>query len=1689
MNKDQTVRDLAKTPAEIPIPDFAGLQKKSYESFAQLSSESGERRDQGLEGMLRALFPVKLPDGAQLEYRGYQVDPPALSSWDCERFARTFSAELRILLRAEGENGGEATPFVLPLITDRGTFIINGMEKVVVGLLQSQEDTPYNDLATRRLLMVGRQLQDALSEALEEDVRAIADQGGERGFPRFAAKLSTFFASGPTVREANRTNPLALISHTRAVIQKGLMRRPGYEARDVHPSHFGRLCILETPEGERIGLNLTTAILSDLDSEGRLLTPLRRLDSGVVELLSPEAESDAAVVLGDLAPGSAYERRYDGGLLARSGGNLLRIDSSEAAYEPVHPSQALGVSASLIPCLANDDANRALMGANMQKQAVPLMAPEAPIVRTGVEAQVAADSRAIITADEGGEVFEVTGTNIAVQTKDGDVHHYPRRCLQHGDLGICSGHRPLVSKGDRVEAGQVMADGPATDGGLLALGRTVLVGYMQWHGYNYEDGIVVSDRLVRDNVFTSIRTREFRTAVAASRGESIGTDHLDKHQGQDLSSEGLVLEGTEVTGDDILIARCTGDKDTSIRMPHGQSGTVVRVEHYCTGNGDGLESGLDEIARVTIATRRELSVGDKLANRHGAKGVVALIVPESDMPVLPDGRHLDVIMNPLGVPSRMNIGSILETHLGLAAQALNCAIVSPSINGATIEDIEALLDEAGLPKSGMLKLRDGKTGREFDMETTVGYQYLMKLDHMANDRLQTRATGPYAPDSQQPAKGRRHNGGIRIGVMETWALQAYGAASILQELLTLQSDDVAARSKVQDALLEGRDLPKPTVPVSVRRLAAQLLGLCLHLRVLRSDGADAALAGAETSVEDIAAAALGFADAGKIVASCVEKLEPREDHRTFDDVFGKDDGLSVKYLELAWPVRHPWQDRLEDADALPAVTMLPVLPRSLRGSRLDAAYMAVFAANEACRRSRLDSDSRRLLQTAVDDLIAGLTRMLYGKNGWITTAISGKRVDYCGRAVVCPGPELEHDTCSVPASMAATLFGPMVTGRMVRDSLAKSIAEAEKLLREEHPTAMEALKREAEDRYILLHRAPVLHRMGIQAFRMKIADEKVIRIHPLTMVAFNADFDGDEMDVFLPLSKAAQTEAQDLVRSSLGQLSPADGRCVSTPSQDMVFGCYYATCLGPNGRSAIRTLDTPDLVSAAFEGNELAVHDVVKVGDRVTTVGRILFNHLLPASLQWVEEPVTKVLLRGLFTRCCVELGTDAAAELGDAVKRFGFRLATLSGASIGKDTLKRYAGFEADLAKAWRDAGKLTEHWEVVNHWVRAADQMTKSALSDMTQDGGALNPVYMMAVSGARGSIDQIRQLVLMRGLLAMPDGGIMSAPCTTNFVQGQSPFEYLASVFGARKGLSDTALKSAEAGFLFKRIMSAVHDLMLVEEDCGTTEGILKQTHPDGEHDWFPLQERIAYRTALEDIVLPGEEEPVVEAGDTITSAAAQAIENAGHRAISVRSPVMCRSKGGICAKCYGLDLATGKPPRIGLAVGVIAAQSIGEPTTQLTMRTFHIRLRSPAGADDGPIVTDIVAGLPRLDQLMEAWTRNSSAEQERSDLHDLYDRAGPGAAAEFLLVEMQKVYRVQGVRINDHHFEVILSRMLADGRVRGVSEAATMSEDFIAVGSSHYGIDALAKLAAANRPVKLDAIRNCTAFGKRIPGLGG
>lgn len=1684
------------TAADVPpIPDLSGLQKRSYEAFLQPETPPEQRQAQGLENALRravTLDAKKRTVGTA--YAGYRLAPDADGPAACRRYGRTYGARLALRWRAADGTVTEEPIGDIPLMTARGTFILKGQEKVVAGCLRAEEGAgPLTDLRTRRLLLVGDQLTEALAEALAVAANA-SPSGGAAAVEAVTGRIASFFFQGTAVRPADDINPLSLISQVRRVVHTIPGKQPGYDARCVHPTHFGRLCLLETPEGERIGTNLSLALLADVNAAGHLLTPYRRPDViAETTLLAPE--DDEKHIIGDLA-GPGYRQRYGGGVLARVGDDVQRVATAVPDLFPVHPGQALGASASLIPFVAHDDPNRALMGTNMQKQAVPLNQPQAPIVATGLEAQVARDAGSLLLAACDGTVSEVTPERIVVTATGGRsvTHDLTDAALE--PVGAAHRWRPLVQSGESICCGQPIAGGPATDQGVLALGRNVLLGYMPWEGYNFEDGIVISDKLTREGHFDSVKVQEFTAVFRAADAERPHREHLPAALAADLDPDGVIRVGAAVQGGAVLVASAeTGDdgirRDLSVRLPLGQRGTVTRVEHYRAANGHNLAPGTAGFVRVTVESRRPLQIGDKLCNRHGAKGVVSLIVPEAQMPMLPDGRHLEVLLDPLGVPSRMNLGSILEAHLGLAAHALGRTIVTSGFNGAALADIEAMLQEAGLPKSGMFRLVDGRTGRPFDQETTVGYVYMMKLDHLVADKHQARSTGPYAADTQQPVGGRRFGGGQRLGLMETWALQGHGAAHTLHELLTLAADDVAARAGVGTALVAGRDLPAPTVPHSVRRLVQQLRGLCLDLTFAAADGSPLDVFAPGAAMQHAATATVQMASPERIIQWSAGEVAVGPDGRLPAEVLRPADGLTLRYLRLACPVQHCWREFSTDGEPGPLpLTVLPILPLALcPGTPVDALYTEIGAASSACRGAGDRGAAVARLQRAVDDLQKALTRCLYGKHGWITAALSGKTVDYSGRSVVCPGPDLAYDTCSLPETMAAVLLEPLVIGALTARGLAPSAAEAGAMLSRREPAAMSALRQVADERCVILHRAPVLHRLGMQAFRVRVAPEDVIRVHPLTLVAFNADFDGDEMDVFVPLGAAAQAEAWERARASRCQLSPAHGGYVAGLTQDMVIGCFYATCNEPAPGGSVEGFPTLAAVAAAHAAGRLGLQATIAVEGRRTTVGRALLNQLVPPALGWFEGPATKGALQQLLARAWHDLGPAAAATFADALMRFGFHQATLSGLSLGKDLFRQFSGYDGQLAAAWArareiagdEAGPLADETRraLLAHWLQVTDQMSAAALAELAADRGGMNPLHLMLASGARGSRTQVRQHIAMRGPVALSHSRVFSAPIATTFIRGHSPLEYLAAAFGARRGLADTALKTAESGYLFKCIMNAVQDVTLVAADCGCNDGVAKSAVGDGSTPWLSIAERIAGRTALRD-VRTNAGTALAAAGAVISADQAHAIQAAGIREVWVRSPVTCRADGGVCAACYGVDLATWEPPRRHLAVGVLAAQSIGEPATQLTMRTFH----PGAVPSQNGQRADIVGGLPRLRQLFEAGAGVPAATAELREVADLCRRGDRAAATEVLLLALQRVYREQGVRIDDRHFEVVLAPMLRDG-LRGVSTVAAQSADFVVAGSAPGGVPALAAAAFRRQCITLKSVRHATLFGRCIP----
>lgn len=755
--------------------------------------------------------------------------------------------------------------------------------KYVISLNNGKGHTDdIDNLSNRRVRGVGELLLMQIKAGLSkmgkmvkekmtiQDVETLTPQSLLNTRPLNALVLD-FFGSGQLSQFMDQSNPLAELTHKRrisALGPGGLSReRAGFEVRDVHDSHYGRICPIETPEGPNIGLIGSLAIYAKVNLYGFIETPYVKVENGIanfgdIHYLAADEEEGLFIAQADTKLGDNGELLGD--VVCRYGHEIVNISGEKVHYLDVSPKQVVSVSAGLIPFLEHDDANRALMGSNMQRQAVPLLRTEAPFIGTGLERKVAVDSGAVISAKVKGKVTYVDAKEIIVEDAEGKSYRHRLLNFERSNQAMCLHQTPLVDLEQEVELGQVIADGPATKGGDLALGRNILMAFMPWEGYNYEDAILISDRLRKDDVFTSIHIEEYEIEA---RNTKLGDEEITREIPnvseealKNLDSRGIIVVGSEVGPGDILVGKTApkgeseppaeekllraifGEKardvrDTSLKMPHGSKGTVVEVLELSRDNGDELKAGVNRSIRVFIAEKRKITVGDKMSGRHGNKGVVSRVLPAEDMPFLADGTHLDVVINPLGVPSRMNIGQVLEVHLGMAMGKLNGGtyLSTPVFDGATEEQVKDYLEKAGYPRKGKVTLFDGRTGDKFDNPVTVGRMYMLKLHHLVEDKMHARAIGPYSLVTQQPLGGKAQFGGQRLGEMEVWALEAYGASNILQEMLTVKSDDVTGRTKTYEAIVKGEEMPEADLPESFKVLLKEFQALALDVELFDSD--------------------------------------------------------------------------------------------------------------------------------------------------------------------------------------------------------------------------------------------------------------------------------------------------------------------------------------------------------------------------------------------------------------------------------------------------------------------------------------------------------------------------------------------------------------------------------------------------------------------------------------------------------------------------------------------------------------------------------------------------------------------------------------------------------------------------------------------------------------------------------------
>jgi DNA-directed RNA polymerase subunit beta len=909
----------------------------NQDTFIQetLSKDNTDSEEEALVEIYKRLRPGEPPtvDSARSLLTSLFFDPKRYDLGHVGRYKLNKKLKHGILYRY-GENAGGEMEYddLLKKEVPKDRAFIRELTKediietirYLLGLMNGEGKLDDIDhLGNRRLRSVGELLQNQFRIGLSrmervvrermtiQDVDVITPQVLINIRPVVAA-IKEFFGSSQLSQFMDQTNPLAELTHKRrlsALGPGGLSReRAGFEVRDVHHSHYGRMCPIETPEGPNIGLIGSLSTYARINPFGFIETPYRKVDQEnkkvTDEIHYLTADEEEGVVIAQANALLDENGWFVGNRVNARTPDIVVVPPDRIDYMDVSPKQVFSIATALIPFLEHDDANRALMGANMQRQAVPLLKAQAPLVGTGVEYKAARDSGVVVIAKNSGVVERVTANEIEIRTAGGTLDRYKLLKFTRSNQGTCINQKPIVRQHQQVEAGDIIADGPSTEHGELALGRNILVAFMPWEGYNYEDAILISEKAVKEDYFTSIHIEEYE---CDARDTKLGPEEITRdipNVGEeilkDLDDRGIIRIGAEVRPGDILVGKVTpkgeteltaeerllraifGEKarevrDTSLRVPHGEAGKIVDVKVFSRDNGDELSPGVNQLVRVYIAQKRKISEGDKMAGRHGNKGVIARILPEEDMPFMPDGTPIEIVLNPLGVPSRMNIGQVLETHLGWAAKTLGYHVATPVFNGASEQDISEFFERAGLPEDGKMILYDGRTGQPFDNPVTIGYVYMLKLAHLVDDKIHARSTGPYSLVTQQPLGGKAQFGGQRFGEMEVWALEAYGSAYTLQEILTVKSDDVVGRVKTYEAIVKGENVPEPGVSESFKVLIKELQSLALDVKVLSEDAEEIEIKELDEDITEMAK------ELGIDMAEALPKHKTMDRNKTDDD--------------------------------------------------------------------------------------------------------------------------------------------------------------------------------------------------------------------------------------------------------------------------------------------------------------------------------------------------------------------------------------------------------------------------------------------------------------------------------------------------------------------------------------------------------------------------------------------------------------------------------------------------------------------------------------------------------------------------------------------------------------------------------------------------------------------------------------
>ena len=1885
------------------------------------------------------------------------------------------------------------------------------------------------------------------------------------------ASINEFFRSNQLSTILDDTNPLSEIDNLRRVSvlgQGGINReRASFSIRDINSSQYGRIDPVRSPEGPNIGLVTYLALYARVNEYGFIEAPYRKVEKVKVDGHEVAKVTDEVIYI-TADDEEEYHITHAGIQIDKNGvildarvpyrhkGTFLEGPVKLVDLIDLTPREVFGASAALIPFLAHDEGNRALMGSNMQCQAVPLVNPDSPVVGTGMEGEIAGAMGRVVRSEYAGVVEYVDADRVEVKldqkidplvgqdvevVDDGKIVIYHLTKFKRTAQSTSYNQKVVVKAGQKVRPGDLIADGPASVDGELALGQNLVVAYASFEGYGFEDAILVSDRLLRDDLLTSIHIKEYQADIVETRlgPEELTRDipNVAEQELANLADDGIVVVGAEVGPNDILVGKIApkgeteltseerllraifGEKarevrDTSLRVPHGENGTVVSVSILDKDKGDELGPGVIKSVVVKVAQLRKVMVGDKLAGRHGNKGVIAKIMPQADMPYLADGKPVDLIISPLSVLARMNLGQLLETHLGWALYTKGDKGALPVFDKVEEDVIQKELNEAGLPITGKTRLFDGRSGEPFEEETVVGVGYIMKLKHMIEDKTHARSTGPYSLVTQQPLGGKAQMGGQRLGEMEVWALEAHRAAYALQEMLTIKSDDIVGRAQAFGAIVKGEPIPEARVPESFKVLIRELNSLGLMIDVAgqftskaqkdengemiegqgemvekmqkQSSKFDVDPLARLRSLEDFSSLTIRLASPEEIRAMSMGEvvkpetinyrtLKPEKDGLFDERIFGptKDyecycgkykrirykgvvcDKCGVEVTEsrvrrermghigLAAPVVHVWyfkgapsrvsllldlppraieqvvyfarylvksvdekgrkealtvlekakaekltelkqlfeekrvllkedqverkekvKERIKDKeqqslalseveldarkketalreeekstmertqelfdkliaivkdverlgflteeeydklysydvvdfidvkmgadailDALTGLNLtkiakdireeintikgkgaryvkltkrlklvdgmrqakidpswmilkaLPVLPPDLRPMvQLSGGRFATSDLNDLYRRvinrnNRLKHlislgapeiilrNEKRMLQESVDSLIdasqrkatrrgrgrqplRSLSDMLRGKQGRFRQNLLGKRVDYSGRSVIVVGPELKLNQCGLPKEMALEIAKPFVLREMIARGIAPNVKSAKNLLERRPPEVFDILEEITKDHPVLLNRAPTLHKLGFLAFYPVLIEGNAIRIHPAVCSGYNADFDGDQMAIHLPLGKKAIQEAKELMMSDKNMLRPADGSPMAAPAKkEIALGIYYLTSVDEKAEAFSSVFGDKNEAILAYQIGKIRLRQKisVRIGSGVieTTAGRILFNEVLPEGFEYINKSMSSDGIKDVVSDVYTMVDHERLIEIIDAIKDLGFLGGTVSGLSFGISDAVMLPGKEKIIKEADKKVMEIERNFSqgLITYeekrrlaegvWIEATEEIADKTWQ-LVEPGSSIS--IMVGAKVGRASRDHIKQLSGMRGLVVDPLGKIVELPVKSNFREGLGGFEYVTSSRGSRKGLTDTALKTADAGYLTRRLVDVAHDVITKEMDCGSEEGVVIRR--EGRAAGYA--KRVSGRLALHDIMTKSRK-LIVSRNQMIDEVKALEIEKSDLTEIEVRSPLGCKTRYGICAFCYGWDLSTKKLVEMGAPVGVLAAQSIGEPGTQLTMRTKHT---------GGVVGVDVTQGLPRVEELFEArlpkslsplseipgkvkveeteagyqvTVKNISVKPAEEseymipktskllvkndqlidagtqlasgflDLKEILMIRGLRAAQEYLVNELQGVYESQGIPIDDRHFESIVRKMSDEVKVMTAGDTSLLPGD--------------------------------------------